>query len=1014
MCPKHIVQGLVIRMVNRQGPEFVGRKQELALLTAALEAALAQQGQMVMLAGEPGIGKTRTAQELARLAEEAGAQVVWGWCYEGEGAPPYWPWVDSLRTYIQRTELSLLRKQLGDGAAPISEMIPELLEIVDSVEPAPNLEPDQARFRLFDSIGGFLKRASEESPIMVVLDDLHWADRPSLLLLEFIARQLDGSRILIVGTYRDTEAPPDSPLGESLARFARLPAFQRQPITGLPPEDVGRFVHVETGVTAHERLLNTIHDHTEGNPFFLGEVARYLAEQGQLAESSVDSDNSGSSTLEPTEEIGIPPGVRDVISQRLMRLTDPCNQALVTASVIGREFEFNLLTSLIDSASEDGLLDLMDEAISARIIEELPGRDARYQFRHALMQQTLMESISSGRKMRLHARIGEALEAAYGDDPGGHTSELAHHFTQAASVLGNDRMIHYTLIAGERALATHAWEEAIGHFSRGLEAKNVDPDGRLPASDAEAAGLLFGLSRARSADLRFRPGYIAQIVANLRSAFQYHLEAGDNERAIEIAQSPPRVTAGDRGGLVDVAEAALGIAPPGTVATGHLLANYGWLAGMEENDYPGAERAFQEALEIAHDSGDVLLRQHVVSQAAQVDFYHRRFEEAIERSKQILSIPAPELEMVTECAARYVRCISEISIGRPPSTEELEAFNSVAEKLGDRLWLHLSHWLPQRLAGLSGDWERAREFGSKGLAVAPGAPTFLSTMPQVELETGEFEQAEELFQQLSGGLSEYPANPTYRYAAAVAASGIISFVTGKPRDPSLPDGFSEIFASSPFAIPSFVSVTDSGLALEVIARGDEESSGKIYEALASSAGTASLGVAVDRLLGQLAAANGSTSQALQHFEDSLAFCSKAGYQPEYAWTCWAYSSALVARNDSGDRRRAEELLKQALTIATDLGMPPLLARVENLMPRTGGGAAQANPGGLTQREVEVIRLVSSGMTDREIGETLFISVKTVGNHLSNILNKTDSANRAEAASYANQHGLITTDAPDDD
>jgi predicted ATPase len=359
-------------MVNRQGAEFVGRKQELALLTDALEAALAQQGRIVMLSGEPGIGKTRTAQELARLAEESGAQVVWGWCYEGEGAPPYWPWVDSLRTYIQHTDQALLRKQLGDGAAPISEMIPELLGIVDGIESVPNLEPDQARFRLFDAIGGFLKRASEDSPLVVVLDDLHWADRPSLLLLEFIARQLEGSRILIVGTYRDTEAPPESPLGESLARFARLSAFQRQSITGLPPEDVGRFVHVETGITAQEGLLNAIHDHTEGNPFFLGEVVRYLAEQGQLADASADSSGTGSSTLESMGDIGIPQGVRDVISQRLMRLTDPCNQALVTASVIGREFEFNLLTSLIDSASEDELLDLMDEAIAARIIEELP------------------------------------------------------------------------------------------------------------------------------------------------------------------------------------------------------------------------------------------------------------------------------------------------------------------------------------------------------------------------------------------------------------------------------------------------------------------------------------------------------------------------------------------------------------------------------------------------------------------------------------------------------------------
>jgi len=744
-------------MINRQGPEFVGRGQELALLTAALDANLSRQGQMVMLAGEPGIEKTRTAQELARMAEEAGGQVLWGWCYEGEGAPPYWPWIDSLRTYFQRTDPAILQSQLGTGATSIGDMVPEVLGIIGDFEPVPAMEPDQARFRLFDAITRFLKRASEDSPLLVVLDDLHWADRPSLLLLEFIARQLEGSRILIVGTYRDTEAPPESPLGESLARFTRLPGFQRQAITGLPPEDVGRFVHVETGATPHEQLLSAIHGHTEGNPYFLGEVVRYLAEQGRLTGDAIDSNTPGS-----VAGLSIPQGVRDVIGQRLIRLTRPCNQALVTASVIGREFEFNLLTSLLDSASEADLLDLMDEAISARIIDELPGSDARYQFRHALMQQTLTESISAGRKTRLHARIGEALEAKHGNDPGDHTTELAHHFTQAASILGNDRMVHYTLLAGERALATHAWEKASGHFARGLEAKDLDPDGRSPATDADAAGLLFGLSRARSADLRFGPGYIQQIVGNLRSAFEYHLAAGDNERAVEIAQSPPRVPVGDRGGLVDVAKAALGIAAPGTVAKGRLLANYAWFAAMEENDYPAAESSFQEALEIARGSNDVLLLQQILAQAAQVDFYHRRFEEAIDKAKQVLSIPALDLDMFTECAARYVYCISAISIGAPASTEELEAFHSVAERLGDRLWLHLSYWLPQRTAGLYGDWEKAREFGVKGLAVAPGAPTLLSTLPQIELETGEFDRAEELFQILSGSLPENPASPIWR------------------------------------------------------------------------------------------------------------------------------------------------------------------------------------------------------------------------------------------------------------
>ena len=249
--------------------EFIGRQPELAVLTTALDDAISGRGRLVMLAGEPGIGKTRLAQELASYAKTSGAQGLWGWCYEGEGAPSYWPWGDSLRTYIQSTEPDLLKTQLGNGAATIGEMVPEVLEILDGIQPAPTMEADQARFRLFDAITGFLKRASEDSPVLLVLDDLQWTDRPSLLLLEFLARQLDGSRILLIGTYRDTEAPPESPLGESLARLARLASYQCLPIMGLLPEDVGSFVEVETGITPPNQLLSAIHSHTEGNPFSL-------------------------------------------------------------------------------------------------------------------------------------------------------------------------------------------------------------------------------------------------------------------------------------------------------------------------------------------------------------------------------------------------------------------------------------------------------------------------------------------------------------------------------------------------------------------------------------------------------------------------------------------------------------------------------------------------------------------------------------------------------------------------
>ena len=207
---------------------FVGRRREMALLTAALEDTLAGQGRLVMLVGEPGIGKTRTAQELASHAEARGTRVWWGRCYEDEGAPPYWPWVQLLRSYIQQQAPKRLQTEMGAGAADIAEIVPEIRHKLSGLEPPPALEPEQARFRLFGSITTFLKNAAQSQPLMLVLDDLHWADQPSLLLLEFLAREMGGSRLLVAGAYRDVELSRQHRLSQTLAQLSREPVFRRE------------------------------------------------------------------------------------------------------------------------------------------------------------------------------------------------------------------------------------------------------------------------------------------------------------------------------------------------------------------------------------------------------------------------------------------------------------------------------------------------------------------------------------------------------------------------------------------------------------------------------------------------------------------------------------------------------------------------------------------------------------------------------------------------------------------
>ena len=199
---------------------FVGRQRELGELASALEDAMSGHGRLVMLAGEPGIGKTRTAQELATYAGLKGALVLWGRCYEEQGMPPFWPWVQAIRSYVRERDSDQLRSEMGAGAANIAEVVSDVNERMPDLQPPPQLaSPEQARFRLFDSITSFLKAASQKQPIVLVLDDLHWSDQPSLLLIQYIARELDGGKLLLVGTYRDMELSRQHPLAETLGEL---------------------------------------------------------------------------------------------------------------------------------------------------------------------------------------------------------------------------------------------------------------------------------------------------------------------------------------------------------------------------------------------------------------------------------------------------------------------------------------------------------------------------------------------------------------------------------------------------------------------------------------------------------------------------------------------------------------------------------------------------------------------------------------------------------------------------
>lgn len=344
-------------MVSQQDRTFIGRQQELEILSSALNAALSGKSQLVMVAGEPGIGKTRLSQELAALAEKSGAQVLWGWCYEHAGAPPYWPWIQAVRSYATNIDPAVLRQHMGTGAAHIADILPELLDQFPDLLPAVELDPEQTRFRLFMSIASFLSAVSQTQPLVLVLEDLHWADESSLLLLEFIAREISDNPVMVVGTYRDVEVTGNHPLTRAMGSLVRESHFQRVQLGGLSRAEVGEFVETSSGVAVGDAAIDALHQRTEGNPLFVGEVV------GSVDPEELARDQSWIA--------GIPEAVREAILRRLNRLSEPCNSILRAASVIGRDFEFTLLRALSQDVGEDEFLDRLEEALGIGVIEQI-------------------------------------------------------------------------------------------------------------------------------------------------------------------------------------------------------------------------------------------------------------------------------------------------------------------------------------------------------------------------------------------------------------------------------------------------------------------------------------------------------------------------------------------------------------------------------------------------------------------------------------------------------------------
>ncbi|HEU4422966.1 MAG TPA: BTAD domain-containing putative transcriptional regulator [Pilimelia sp.] len=481
------------------GGRLVGREGPLSVLGAAWQEVEAGRGGVVLVTGEPGIGKTSLVEHFSRQATARGAAVAWGSCFSGTAAPAFWPWIQVLRSIVGAREPAELGAELSRAGLDRMDFAPLLPEWsnADAVPPQSPVTPAAARSRLFESITAFASVVTVGRPTVLVLDDLHWADVDSLQLLEFIAPHLAGLRLLVVGTYRDDEVEATHPLAATLAALARLPSLRRVPLPRLTAGEVATFLGVATGTDPTAAFVAAMHVRTDGNPFFLVELVRLLeAEGGPLDPAAV-------------ERSPVPVGIRDVIRRRLARLPEQTNALLAIAAVAGDEFDLDVLE--VVSGLDEGALDAVEVALLTGIVLENAERPGRFRFSHALIRQTLHDGMSGVRRARLHARVGEALESRI-EPPA--AAELADHFRQAAAVVGPEKGYAYALQASRDAETALAFDVAEDHLRRALDLAAMMPAG--PGRDRKELDAVVALGVLATMTRWWADGQLAGIWARAR------------------------------------------------------------------------------------------------------------------------------------------------------------------------------------------------------------------------------------------------------------------------------------------------------------------------------------------------------------------------------------------------------------------------------------------------------------------------------------------------------------------
>jgi DNA-binding SARP family transcriptional activator/tetratricopeptide (TPR) repeat protein len=908
---------------RRERSPFVGREDSLGWLQAQWSDARGGSGRLGVIAGEAGIGKTRLASELTRAAHQEGAAVFLGRCHE-EVLISYQPFVEAFSRYVAAVSPEVLRGQLGVYGGELARLVPELARrLPDLPEPVSD-DSEGQRFRLFEAAASLLANASRSWPVVLVLEDLHWADKPTALLLTHVVRSIQTERVLVIGTYRDTEL--GEPLASVLANLHRERAVERLRLGSLHRGEVATMISEWLGRAPPTHFAHALHRETEGNPFFIEEVLRHLIEA-----DAVEGTEWG--RLASFTELGIPDGVREAIERRLATLSPAARRTVTMAAAIGRSFSIAVLDALAELPG-DRLLEALEEATERRIVEEEAGALGRYTFAHALIRETLYASLSGPRRAGLHRRIGAILEQQHAGDAEPPLGELAYHFVAAAEPGAVAKTVDYSVRAARRALAALAYEEAVGHFDRALEALQ-----RLPFPDeATRCELLLGLGEAHGKASAFDDSRAAfQAAAELArtAGLGEHLALaalGLGRGWIEQGTADPAVI-----GLLQEALAAL--PEPGTALRARLL---GRLA-MELHFSHEPERCqalARQAVALARRLGDpstlaFALNTHHWAQRGQDEV-----GELLAIADQIIGHAEGSGELELALQGHSWRLVDLLELGQAEEIDdEIAACVNLADRLGQpfyRSWVAGLHPMRALMQGRFSDAERlARE----ALAAAESAANWNGiTASRVQLawcwkdigrgadraaEVERFVREEVLTRPLSGG------------AAAVWHGNLALFMAEAGLEPRAREYLGRVAECADTELTQNVDGrSGAALAAEACALlADERMAPRFYELLLPRDGLCILGGrgvyfrgAVARYLGLLAATLGRADDAIRHLEDALETNTRAQAPPWIARSLFELGRALLARGRPGDELRAVDQLHRAELLARNLGMRSLAAQ----------------------------------------------------------------------------------------